>query len=47
MAQTSRARPAKDTIPAPLKIPLSLTVNGIERKLELAPWITLLDALRD
>jgi xanthine dehydrogenase YagT iron-sulfur-binding subunit len=34
-------------IPAPDKIPVSLTVNGAERQLELAPWTTLLDALRD
>ena len=34
-------------IPAPDKIPVSLTVNGVERQLELAPWTTLLDALRD
>jgi xanthine dehydrogenase YagT iron-sulfur-binding subunit len=47
MAQTRPARPIRQTIPAPHKIPLSLTVNGVERKLELAPWTTLLDALRD
>ena len=47
MAQTRAAQPVGQTIPAPEKIPLSLTVNGVERKLELAPWTTLLDALRD
>jgi xanthine dehydrogenase YagT iron-sulfur-binding subunit len=47
MAQTGAAQPVGQTIPAPEKIPLSLTVNGVERKLELAPWTTLLDALRD
>ena len=47
MAQTRPAQPVRQTIPAPHKIPLSLTVNGVERKLELAPWTTLLDALRD
>ena len=26
---------------------MALTVNGVERQLELAPWTTLLDALRD
>ena len=26
---------------------MSLTVNGIERQLSVAPWTTLLDALRD
>src|ERR1700721_1911148 len=47
MAQTRPAQPIRQTIPAPRKIPLSLTVNGVERKLELAPWTSLLDALRD
>jgi len=47
MAQRRPAQPIRQTIPAPHKIPLSLTVNGVERKLELAPWTTLLDALRD
>src|ERR1700753_674999 len=47
MAQTRPAQPVRPTIPAPEKIPLTLTVNGIETKLELAPWTTLLDALRD
>src|SRR5262252_5150487 len=47
MAQTRSAQLTRQTIPAPQKIPLSLTVNGVERKLELAPWTTLLDALRD
>lgn len=31
----------------PEKIPVSMTINGIERHLILAPWTTLLDALRD
>src|ERR1700752_2106934 len=47
MAQTRPAQPVRPTIPAPEKIPLTLTVNGIETRLELAPWVTLLDALRD
>src|ERR1700728_1163019 len=47
MAQTRPAQPVRPTIPAPEKIPLTLTVNGVDRKLELAPWTTLLDALRD
>ena len=28
-------------------IPVSLTVNGVETQLRVAPWTTLLDALRD
>jgi len=31
MAQTRPAQPVRQTIPAPHKIPLSLTVNGVER----------------
>ena len=37
----------RPTIPAPEKIPVRLTVNGVEMQLKLAPWTTLLDALRD
>jgi xanthine dehydrogenase YagT iron-sulfur-binding subunit len=31
----------------PEKIPVSLSVNGVETQLKMAPWTTLLDALRD
>ncbi len=44
---TTAARPVDQTIPAQEKIPIVLIVNGVERRLELAPWTTLLDALRD
>jgi xanthine dehydrogenase YagT iron-sulfur-binding subunit len=49
MAATSEAaaRPQHDTIPAPAKIPVALIVNGTRRQLKIAPWTTLLDALRD
>jgi xanthine dehydrogenase YagT iron-sulfur-binding subunit len=47
MARTSAARPLGETIAVPDKVPITLTVNGMERKLALAPWTTLLDALRD
>src|SRR6266436_10077773 len=33
--------------PASEKIPVALTINGVERQVEVAPWTTLLDALRD
>jgi xanthine dehydrogenase YagT iron-sulfur-binding subunit len=46
MARTSTPRSSED-IPVPEKIPVSLTVNGVERELKLPPWMTLLDALRD
>src|ERR1700716_2656892 len=46
MAPTgAAAKPAKK-IPAPAKVAVTLHVNGVERKLTVAPWTTLLDALR-
>jgi xanthine dehydrogenase YagT iron-sulfur-binding subunit len=48
MAQaTVAARPPKDGIPTQDKIPVTLTVNDTARQLDVAPWTTLLDALRD
>ena len=41
------AQPVNETMPMPDKIPVRLIVNGVERQLEVAPWTTLLDALRD
>src|SRR5262245_18046305 len=38
---------ATATVPRPRKVPVRLTVNGVPKQLELAPWTTLLDALRD
>jgi xanthine dehydrogenase YagT iron-sulfur-binding subunit len=38
---------SEDIIHVPEKIPLSLTINGIEMQLNVAPWTSLLDALRD
>jgi xanthine dehydrogenase YagT iron-sulfur-binding subunit len=40
-------RSSGQTIAAPEKITVTLKVNGVERRLEIAPWTTLLDALRD
>src|SRR5260370_35549671 len=47
MARASTARPIKKTIPVSAKGPVALIVNGVERRLEVAPWTTLLDAVRD
>jgi hypothetical protein len=48
MAETkTAAQPFGETIPVPDEIPIVLTVNGVETRLGLAPWVTLLDALRD
>jgi xanthine dehydrogenase YagT iron-sulfur-binding subunit len=44
MTETTKAAPS---IPTPARISIALTVNGREVRLELAPWTTLLDALRD
>jgi xanthine dehydrogenase YagT iron-sulfur-binding subunit len=41
------AQPVGGTMPMPDKVPVRLIVNGTERLLEVAPWTTLLDALRD
>ena len=41
MARTSKAAQA------PEKVPVVLTVNGVEAHLNVAPWTTLLDLLRD
>jgi xanthine dehydrogenase YagT iron-sulfur-binding subunit len=41
------ATPVARTIALPAKISVSLNVNGVETRLDVAPWTTLLDALRD
>src|SRR6202011_4568850 len=45
MARKSTAK--QPPIPAPDKIPVALIVNRVKTQLKLAPWTTLLDALRD
>ena len=47
MSTNATSRLDKQSIPAPGKIAVRLMVNGIERRLEIAPWTTLLDALRE
>jgi xanthine dehydrogenase YagT iron-sulfur-binding subunit len=39
--------PPETPIRAPDEISIVLTVNGAKAKLKVAPWVTLLDALRD
>jgi xanthine dehydrogenase YagT iron-sulfur-binding subunit len=47
MAQpSSAARTRLEKFPTPAKMTITLHVNGVERKLIIAPWTTLLDALR-
>jgi xanthine dehydrogenase YagT iron-sulfur-binding subunit len=45
MAQPTRS--ARSIVETPAKIVVTLTVNGVKAQLEIAPWTTLLDALRD
>ncbi|HEY2533987.1 MAG TPA: (2Fe-2S)-binding protein [Xanthobacteraceae bacterium] len=47
MARSGVMPPLAPAIPVPAKITISLTVNDIEREFAVAPWTTLLDALRD
>jgi xanthine dehydrogenase YagT iron-sulfur-binding subunit len=40
-------RRSRDRLAAPERMRVSLSVNGVGTQLSLAPWTTLLDALRD
>jgi xanthine dehydrogenase YagT iron-sulfur-binding subunit len=47
MAQPApTARPSPEKFPTPAKMTVTLHVNGVRRELTIAPWTTLLDALR-
>jgi xanthine dehydrogenase YagT iron-sulfur-binding subunit len=43
----AKTLPPGKCVPAPAKRSVTLFVNEIEQQLEVAPWTTLLDALRD
>jgi xanthine dehydrogenase YagT iron-sulfur-binding subunit len=43
---SSAARKGPERLPTPTKITVTLHVNDVERRLTVAPWTTLLDALR-
>jgi xanthine dehydrogenase YagT iron-sulfur-binding subunit len=47
MTHTSTPARTGRRIATPEKIPVSLIVNGVEIHVNVAPWTTLLDALRD
>jgi xanthine dehydrogenase YagT iron-sulfur-binding subunit len=47
MAQTGTARPSRNHVPVHERFSVRLIVNGAETNLEVAPWTTLLDTLRD
>src|SRR6187455_2366898 len=43
----ARSAEQSAAIPVPARIPVSLVINGVEKRFDVAPWTTLLDALRD
>ena len=43
---SAAARKGPERLSTPAKMAITLHVNGVERKLSVAPWTTLLDALR-
>jgi xanthine dehydrogenase YagT iron-sulfur-binding subunit len=48
MAEKRQGRPSQaGAIAVPAKMPVALVVNGAATRLNVAPWTTLLDALRD
>jgi xanthine dehydrogenase YagT iron-sulfur-binding subunit len=47
MAQRRAAAKRAEKFPAPAKLAITINVNGIEHKLTVAPWTTLLDMLRE
>jgi xanthine dehydrogenase YagT iron-sulfur-binding subunit len=46
MAKIATARKQSEKLSPPSKMTITLDVNGVAKKLTLAPWTTLLDALR-
>jgi xanthine dehydrogenase YagT iron-sulfur-binding subunit len=44
---TMATGPLGETIAPPAKISIALTINGVRKELDVAPWTTLLDLLRD
>jgi xanthine dehydrogenase YagT iron-sulfur-binding subunit len=47
MAQHEAVQGSANPISLPEKVSVTLTVNGVERRLTVLPWVSLLDALRD
>src|SRR5689334_21885627 len=46
MAKIAKPRKQSEKLSPPSKMTVTLDVNGVAKKLTLAPWTTLLDALR-
>ena len=47
MAHTGTKAPFAKPVSPPDKLPVTMIVNGAKKKLKVAPWTTLLDALRE
>src|SRR5437879_11790280 len=47
MRMARKKAAAQPTSPRPEKIAVALIINGVETQLAVAPWVTVLDALRD
>ena len=47
MAQPIVRRDSEGRVPLPEQLAVTITLNGAERQFKVAPWTTLLDALRD
>ena len=47
MTRTSTPDRKEGGTPTPEKVPVALIINGVETRIRVAPWTTLLDALRD
>ena len=45
--ETEKIMVEKPPVQPPEKLLVTLRINGVETKLELAPWVSLLDALRE
>jgi xanthine dehydrogenase YagT iron-sulfur-binding subunit len=43
----TKAQPYGEAASAADKLPVTMIVNGVKKELKVAPWTTLLDALRD
>ncbi len=47
MAHIGAKAPAGKSVSPPEKLPVTMIVNGVRKELNVAPWTTLLDALRE
>src|SRR6478672_3458738 len=47
MAHAGAAQRSASTLPLPDKVWVTLIVNGVVRRLQILPWVSLLDTLRD